>query len=291
MTSGWAPDPSWTPVGGAEGGATVGVWRTARSDGRWIVKRLRRTSTDDCRSFTWWRREIAVAESGIAAHFEGLIMPACRVEEDADGATLWSREVVSTAIPAEVAASALGRFASIKLTDPGWFTVGRLRDRVAIAADIGLDAVDAGTFEPGLWRLMEELWTSRDEALELLDRLPQVLSHGDALPRNLLRHDGATVTAIDWDQLGYAPVGADLASFGMWSSAPTETLIRRYLESNPADRWSEAQVRAGVALTTALIAISRVIRTTSTPGAGGYRDRLRGSQPQLEHAARLVRTR
>lgn len=141
---------------------------------------------------------------------------------------MWSVAIEPTATPAEVVAGALGCFALLVPPDPGWFAQGRLRDRVAIAArqnsdrhsleELGDAAVTAA-----------EVWERRDAMIARLDSLPLVLSHGDAIPRNLLRHDGPTMTAIDWAQVGYAPVGADLASYSMWVESNPVELISAYL--------------------------------------------------------------
>jgi hypothetical protein len=54
------------------------------------------------------------------------------------------------------------------------------------------------------------LWARRDELLDGLDRMPQVLGHNDAFRRNLfLRSE--RLLAVDWAFLGPEPVGAELA--------------------------------------------------------------------------------
>lgn len=282
----WKPDDGWERLPGAEGAATEGVWRVTTDDGNWIVKRLRMNGpVADPHSYRWWRREIEVANSGISESFRGLVAPAYRLEEDDHGVTLWSEEVTSSSTPPEVVATALGTFAAIELDDPGWFSANRLRDRIAQVDPAAPARLDRSSFDKSTVTLMIDVWEARQTMLDLLDALPHVLSHGDALPRNLLRQDGPAVTAIDWDQLGYAPVGADLATYSMWTTTPTDFLVDGYVEALGIDR---SAASAGLTLTTALIAVSRVIRTANTDQARGYQERLDKSLPQLADALRHI---
>lgn len=274
----WRPGADWAPVTDAEGAATVGVWRVRDAGTTWIVKRLRRDpSPSDPRAYRWWRREIEVASSQITAEFRGLIAPHYRVEDDAEGSTLWSRQVPHDPPAPVTVAQALGRFASVRIADPGWFSAGRLRDRITATAPDGLacleSALDAETLH-----LTHEIWNRRETVLSLLDELPQVLSHGDALPRNLLRSDGATMTAIDWDQIGYNTVGADLATYSLWAPSPSTLLLKAYHEALDTGVASEYDVKMGFALTTALIAVMRFVRSE---GSHDYLDRLIRARPQL----------
>lgn len=286
----WAPGAGWEALSGDEGAATVGVWR-ARRDGRsWIVKRIR-SGDVGCEpwSFRWWRREVEVASSGMASQFHGLVAPESHVEEDADGATLWSRDIRPTRIPATVVAKALGRFATVRIKDPGWFVTGRLRDRVALADAAGAGPLALEDIGTGQRRRAEAIWSRRDDALMLLDQMPHVLSHGDALPRNLLRHDKGVVTAIDWDQLGHAPIGADLATFSMWVDEPVEALMASYLDGSRSLDLDPHQLRDSIALTSSLIAISRALRTAGGEQFAGYRDRFMAAGPQMERALEVLR--
>ncbi len=276
------PPKDWESIAGAEGAATVGVWRVRVGGEPWIAKRLARPAEEgDRRSFRWWRREVEFARSGLGAELIGLRAPRYRVEEDDAGATLWSAEISSRTVPDEVAAHALGRLTTTRVEDPGWFPVGRLRDRVGLADQAGgVGQLDPDHGDREALALAGEVWARRAAVLDQLDALPQVLSHGDALPRNLLRHDGSTVAAIDWDQVGFGPIGADLASFGLWADSPAESLLPAYMSgADPAHR-SAAVV--GLACTTSLIATSRAIRAAAAEqdgsgSAGPYRGRLDGS--------------
>lgn len=267
----------WEPLAGAGGAATVGVWRV-RADGEsWIVKRLARPAVEgDPRSFRWWRREIEFARSGLAGRLLGLRAPRYRVEEDEAGATLWSTEITARPMPDPVVAYALGRLTTTRLEDPGWFPVGRLRARVGLADQAGgIGRLDPDHGDREALALARAVWEGREAILDRLDTLPHVLSHGDALPRNLLRHDGSTVTAIDWDQVGYGPIGADLASFGLWADSPAEALLPFYTRGAAAEHRAAAAV--GLACTTSLIATTRAIRAADAERGlhvGPYRARL-----------------
>lgn len=229
-----------------------------------------------------------MVRSEVLADARGLRAPPGRVEEDESGVTLWSPEIIATPIPDQVVANALGRFATLRPEDPGWFSRDKLRDRVELAERAGgIELLEDAKLGPDVQGAARSVWTDRKMILDCLDQLPQVLSHGDALPRNLLRHDGTEVTAIDWSQLGYAPVGADLATFALWVRTPPQDLLRAYADalavSLPVDR---ADVRRGLVLTGSLIAISRVIRTASSASSADYRERLVRWLPLLIEAAR-----
>jgi thiamine kinase-like enzyme len=59
------------------------------------------------------------------------------------------------------------------------------------------------------------MWQSREVHVQILERLPQTLVHGDAQPSNLflIRDDtgGQEIAAIDWNTVGMGPVGLDAA--------------------------------------------------------------------------------
>lgn len=290
MGPGWAPDASWEIIGGDEGAATLGVWRARRHDRDWVVKRLRPDPEHrDPSSFRWWRREVAVVESRIGTGFSGLVAPESFVEEDEEGATLWAERIRPTQIPPAVTARALGAFAAVDLEDPGWFVRGRLRDRVGIAARYDPVRLQVDGVPAHLVRNAEEVWRHREAVLDHLDAMPQVLCHGDAIPRNLLRQDGPTVTAIDWDQLGRAPVGADLASFAAWVDADEDLLIASYLEGAGPLNLEAGMLRDSMALTSALIAVSRVIRAGKGTQTFSPRERLLGTERHLRRTLTALR--
>ena len=269
----WVPEPEWQAVAGAGGSATRGVWRAERDGSTFIVKRLEPAGTKsaDVRHHSWWRREAEVARSGFLNGPRGLIAPApISVDEDEEGITLWSPVVPSASIADEAVASALGRFSSQSLQDPGWFNQDMLRHRIAATDDVGgLGPLEeSAIIDDSLVRTCHALWEVRESILDDLDGLPKVLSHGDALPRNMLCLDGANVIAIDWGQLGYNTVGADLATFSLYATEELDSLIPPYCEGLRVSGQAveEGSVRHATVLTAALIAMSRASRAVAGGG-------------------------
>jgi len=99
------------------------------------------------------------------------------------------------------------------------------------------------------------LWAHRQELLDALDRLPQVLSHNDAFRRNLFLKS-ERLLAVDWAFLGPGPVGAELAT----SSRRRSRHIRAVLTT-----------RAGVARKINRASASQHPQRSATgPGAFGW---------------------
>src|SRR3954469_25502420 len=115
----WQPEPGWTPLRPGGGASTVGLWRSV-TDGRGaVIKRLGRPTEDDARLLGdpshagYWRREAEVALEPSVVDGPGLVAPRyLRVDEDDEGVTLWSEELVEQPPPALQVARALGRFAA-----------------------------------------------------------------------------------------------------------------------------------------------------------------------------------
>jgi hypothetical protein len=59
------------------------------------------------------------------------------------------------------------------------------------------------------------MWQSKEVHLQTLDRLPQTLIHGDAIPSNLFLTKNEIghpeIAAIDWNAVGVGPIGLDAA--------------------------------------------------------------------------------
>ena len=117
---------------------------------------------------------------------------------------------------------------------------------------------------------LRQMWDTRSEVMDALDRLPQVFSHQDAFCRNLFAETGASggvdpegrLVAIDWSYSGPAPLGAELValvagSIGLGCVSPSEidrlyTLtLEGYLEGLSEAGWhgSPDLVRIGCGLT------------------------------------------
>jgi hypothetical protein len=142
-----------------------------------------------------------------------------------------------------LAARHLGRLsgtylAARPLPDYPWLQRRLLRWRVErniafwAAFDTARDAAWLRRCWPGdlgarAWRL----WQRREGLLDLLDRLPQPLVHGDADRRNLfarLGPAGAETVAIDWAFTGVAAIGEELVNLVvasvMWFQAEATAL-------------------------------------------------------------------
>jgi hypothetical protein len=120
------------------------------------------------------------------------------------------------------AARALGRFNGAYLTgrslpEVGWLSRQWLRSWLAEGAAAVHELprfqrhqLVQRVYPPEVLDRLLRLWAHRQELLEALDRLPQVLGHNDAFRRNLfLRSE--RLLAVDWAFLGPGPVGAELA--------------------------------------------------------------------------------
>ncbi|GAA5021105.1 hypothetical protein GCM10023317_64370 [Actinopolymorpha pittospori] len=221
----------------------------------------------------------------------GLIAPSpTKVVEDEDGISLWMPEIPAEPVADEVLANAYGRFASQEMMDPGWFNRGMLRHRVVATDRIGGTAPlrEEGVVPESLRSQCEGVWRARHVILDALDRLPLVLSHGDALPRNMIRQEQDQVVAVDWGQLGHNTVGADLATLALYSSAEIDSLVEAYVDGLAgAYQANKPMVRYATIHTMALIAVLRASRAVaSKQDIDGYVSRLRKAEPVLVEASR-----
>jgi aminoglycoside phosphotransferase (APT) family kinase protein len=107
---------------------------------------------------------------------------------------------------------------------------------------------------------IQELWVRREAALEALDALPRVPTHGDAHPVNLLGRDGDDVVAIDWEQFGLGPAGFDLGYLLLATDLPLDAL--------------EDEARCGAVLVAAYTGVSRAAWAVGRAGAGDHLERL-----------------
>ncbi|MGZ0146469.1 phosphotransferase family protein [Kribbella sp. WER1] len=232
----WHPSPDWQPLTAGTGQATGGVWRTPGGE---VVKRLV-PGVADPRHHAYWERQALVAESGVVDGTPGVRAPACHgVERDADGITLRMAHVAPYDWTPEALVGALTRFAGCRVAEPEWGARNVLRDRLRRVEARGGWAALGALATPAT----EELWVRREAALDVLDGLPRVPTHGDAHPANLLGRDGDDVVAIDWEQFGMGPAGFDLGYLMLAADVPLDGL---------AD-----DVRCGAVLVAAYTGISR----------------------------------
>ncbi len=229
----WQPDPSWTSLPAGGGAATVGLWRGSVAGRPAIIKRLRRPGEDDPdllsdRSHAgYWRRELEVALDPSWVDGPGLVPTTfLRCEEDDEGATLCSAEVVAEPPPALFVARSLGRFAAAPVEVPGWAARRTLTDRLGLAESRGGWPTLARTT---LADVAEHLWSQRSSWLERRDAGPHGRLHGDAVPANFVASRGSDVVAVDWQGFGTGPIGTDLGYYSLSTRESFDVLLDAFL--------------------------------------------------------------
>ncbi len=229
----WQPDPAWTALPAGSGPATVGVWR-GRYEGRdAVVKRLGRPGPGDPALLSdrthagYWRRELEVALDTDRVDGPGLCPPRyLRCDEDQDGATIWSEEVVAEPPTSLLVARSLGRFAAASYDAPPWAARRTLTDRLALAESRGGWPTLART---QLADVASHLWDQRGRWLARRDSGPAGRLHGDAVPANFVATRGEDVVAVDWQGFGIGAIGTDLGYFALSAREDFEVLLETYL--------------------------------------------------------------
>ena len=285
----WQPDPGWVSVPG--GPASTGVWLAERDHRTLVVKRLTRPEPEDrealrLRAATYWRREADVALDGLLDGSRGVRAPeVLRVEEDPGGITLWTARVDDAANNGLYLAHALGVLASTAVDDRPWLARDVLAGRLARFATRGGWPTLARTT---LADVADRIWQRRTHHLATLDTLPQVLTHGDATPRNLLGRDGGEVVAVDWSTVGTGAVGSDLGYLALSVREDLDTLLAAYGEGLGG---SSSEARAGATVTAAYTALCRaewaLARVASGTGALAGKYRHPAVAPYLRSLQRL----
>ena len=186
----WEPDPSWRELPGAGGPSTPGVWLAESEGRRWVVKRLaapdERTERSPTRYAGYWRREVEVARDPAVVDGPGLVPPSSgTVEEDDDGVTVWSLELVGEPPTGLFVARALGRFAAADRRRPGWASRNLLEDRLAMAE------------QRGGWRTL-----ARTTLADVADHLWQ---RGAALAGRATRDRGVGCTGTPYPPTSWPP--------------------------------------------------------------------------------------
>lgn len=247
----------------------------------------------------YWKREALTYQSGLVdALPDGFAAPRCfGLTEESEQIRIWMEDLGDTGRQVwpvarfALAARHLGRFGGHFLIqrampDHPWLLRAILRERADRNAPFwdGMDQVrDHPLFQRGwpgdLADRSRRLFAVRHTLLDVLDRLPQTLQHGDAGRRNLLdraRRDEPPVgaeaggdpetVAIDWAFTGIGPVGQELAplvvSSALWFTevnlADLPTLDQACFSAYCAGlrdagwRGDEALARLGYAATCAL---------------------------------------
>jgi hypothetical protein len=182
-----------------------------------------------------WDREALAYESGLLVNLGGnLVAPRCHgVEWNEPMACMWLEYVGSdsTAWPVDryqLAARHLGQFngqflVGRPIPSEAWLSRRWLQNWIGAVESERLDVLDVdaiwehplvrATFAPGSRDQLRQVRAEWPGNLDLLDHLPQTLSHLDAFRQNLISRGGpkgqVETVAVDWSFVGIAPAGAD----------------------------------------------------------------------------------
>lgn len=229
----WQPEPGWTPLRPGGGASTVGLWRTELRGMPVVVKRLGRPTEDDPPALSdpthagYWRREAEVALARGIVDGPGVRPPEfVRLDEDDEGVTLWSEEIVAVPPPALQVAHALGRFAAAPYEEVPWAARRTLVDRLAMAEARGGWPTLART---PMADVADHLWSRRTHWLTEYAAAPAGRLHGDAVPANFPASRGEDVVAVDWQGFGIGPVGTDLGYYALSTREDFDVLTDAFL--------------------------------------------------------------
>lgn len=272
----WQPEPGWTPLRPGGGASTVGLWRTEHHGRPVVVKRLGRPTEDDPAVLAdpthagYWRREAEVALAPAVVDGPGLRPPEyLRVDEDDEGVTLWSGEVVAEPPPSLKVAHALGRFSAAAYAEVPWAARHTLTDRLAMAEARGGWPTLART---PMADLADHLWSRRAHWRTEYAAAPYGRLHGDAVPANFPATTGEDVVAVDWQGFGVGPIGTDLGYYALSTREEFDVLLQAFLEGVHTERpeTDDEQVRISATVVCIYSAISRAEWALSrvAPGEG-----------------------
>ncbi|HET6166089.1 MAG TPA: phosphotransferase [Marmoricola sp.] len=301
----WQPEPGWTALRPGGGASTVGLWRTELRDRPVVVKRLRRPSGDDPDVLGdpahagYWRREAEVALEPGVVDGPGVGAPAyLRVDEDDEGVTLWSEELVELPPPALRVARALGVFGAASYVDVPWAARHTLTDRLVMAEARGGWPTLART---QMADVADQLWQRRRSWLDEYAAGPAGRLHGDAVPANFPASRADLVVAVDWQGFGIGPLGTDLGYYALSAREDFEVLLDAFLDGarSQVGDVDEDRVRLAATVMCVYSAISRaewaLARVASGEGAlhGKFRHPsvapyLRALQRQLPQVEALL---
>jgi hypothetical protein len=274
----WQPEPGWTPLRPGGGPATVGLWRAELRGRAAVVKRLGHPTEDDPAGLSepthagYWRREAEVALAPEVVDGPGLRPPQfLRVDEDDEGVTLWSVEVVDVPPPALQVARALGRFAAAPYDEVRWAARSTLVDRLAMAEERGGWPTLART---PMADVADLLWSRRGHWLRRYAAVPAGRLHGDAVPANFPSGTDGDVIAVDWQGFGIGPLGTDVGYLALSAREDFEVLLGAFLDGVRAERRTtpgeETAIRQAAVVMSTYSAVSRAEWALSrvAPGEG-----------------------
>jgi hypothetical protein len=229
----WQPEPGWTSLRPGGGASTVGLWRAERRGRSAVVKRLRRPDAEDPPALSdpthagYWRREVEIALDPTVVDGPGLVAPEfLRVDEDDEGATLWSEEIVAEPPPGLLVARALGRFAAAPYSEVPWAARRTLVDRTAMAESRGGWPTLARTT---LADVADHLWQRRHHWFAEYAATPAGRLHGDAVPANFPAGRGHDVVAVDWQGFGIGPIGTDVGYYALSTREDFDVLVDSFI--------------------------------------------------------------
>lgn len=235
------------PLGGGTGVATESVDRLVFQAGHQaftVIRKTFRSGVDDPGDWRYWRRELRAYESGVLPGGPGLRAPRLL---GIDGAAVFLEAADGPAERPELAAERLAIWQSrTDIPDVPWLAGHQLAQRVA-AKELDWSAVDA---DPAL----AAIWARRDDLLDALGAVPNVLSHGDFHPGHLIAAGPDTTMVLDWGSCGVAPVGADLAHLALGT---LRDQLPFYLKGS-GGRFAIGDVILGYRVTLALTGVSRI---------------------------------
>ena len=213
-----------------------------------ILKVFDEPDAPDSPAYLWnGKRELYAMESSLlpTSEVDSLCAPRCYGTEERDGcAWIWMEYVDAGNNPPwtdeqyVTAARYLGRFNGISLTrkplpDYPWLCRSVAQDWCESFPphDVWDNQEVKRSISDSLRERVLVLWDERTRFFNVLNRLPQVFSHGDAQRRNLIFRrlaDGTeNLVAVDWAQCGIGALGGDLffllgASAFLFEIAPAD---------------------------------------------------------------------
>jgi hypothetical protein len=226
---------SWQaePLRGLGFGAAVHRVRGVASQGGvrvpWsVVRKHVRDAGDAPAAFSYWRREPLAYASGLLAELPGVAAPRCLAQsEEAAGVVLWLEDLADggggwTVERYGLVARDLGLLGGAyaggrPVPDWPWLSQGFLASwaeqgaaGLEVFAEAVRDPLLARLYPPEVAAVMVELWQARGRIYAILAGWPQVLSHLDAVPSNVIVR-GRRTYLIDWAFVGRAAPGEELA--------------------------------------------------------------------------------
>jgi hypothetical protein len=233
-------------VSGGTGRATAEVQRLTFQAGHQafaVIKKTFARNDEEPGHWSYWRRELLAYGSGLLPQGPGLKAP--RLLGIA-GDAVFLEVAAGPAERPELAAERLARWqAATDVPDVPWLAGHQLAQRVS-AKDLDWSEVAADPAVPAIW-------ARRDDLLDTLGAVPNVLSHGDFHPGNLVAA-GTDTVALDWAGFGVSPVGADLAHLALGT---LRDQLPFYLKGT-GGRFAIGDVITGYRVTLALTGASRI---------------------------------